>query len=266
MPDKIKTAIKAIIGSLIGVLALTLFFTSWVVVNPGEVGVLIRLGTVIDTLNPGFHLKAPFIDAVDITNVQTQKEQVDTLAASSDLQDVKATIAVNYNVDPNHVSELYTKVGDGFGDTIIAPAIQETVKAVTANYTAEELITKRPQVTDDIQTALSQKLVTNEIVVTSVSIVNFEFSDSFNAAIDAKVTAEQNALAAKNKLDQVKYEADQRVAEADGEAKAIAIQAQAIQAQGGADYVKLQAIGKWDGHLPTYMTGNTPVPFVNVAQ
>lgn len=147
---------------------------------------------------------------------------------------------------------------------LIDPALQEAVKSVTAKYTAEQLITKREEVTSAIQVQLRNKLQPSGIEVDGFNVINFDFSTSFNAAIENKVTAEQNALAAKNKLDQVKYEADQRVAEADGEAKAIAIQAAAIQNQGGAAYIQLKALEKWDGKLPTYMLGGSSVPFINI--
>ena len=109
-----------------------------------------------------------------------------------------------------------------------------------------------------------ERLQRDFMVVDEFSIVNFNFSESFNTAIEAKVTAEQNALAAKNKLEQSKYEADQRIATAKGEAEAIKIQAQAIQTQGGAAYINLKAIEKWNGLLPVYMMGNSPVPFINL--
>ena len=262
-PDA-KKALK--IGSAIVIVVLLFIFliASISVISPGERGVVVLFGKITGTIDPGFHFLNPFA-VVSKLNVQTQKEQKDTEAASSDLQDVKTTVAVNYHIDPSKVATLYQNVGDGYNATIIDPAIQEAVKASTAKYTAEELVTKREAVKDDVQAALTTRLAQNDILVDNISIVNFSFSDSFNQAIEAKVTAEQNALAAKNKLAQVQYEADQRVAEAQGEAKAIAIQAQAITSQGGPEYVKLQAIQKWNGTLPQYMLGNT-VPFINVGQ
>ncbi len=258
-----ETNIKKIVGlSVVGLVVLIALFGSWTIIKPGEVGVVLRLGSVNRTISQGLNLKLPLLESVKKTNIQTQKEQTEAQAASADLQNVKTTIAVNYNVTSDKVAELYVKVGTSFGSTIIDPAIQEVVKSVTAKYTAEQLITKRNEVTDEIRTQLAAKLSLNDITVSGVSIVNFDFSTSFNNAIEAKVTAEQNALAAKNKLDQVKYEADQRIAEANGEAQAIKIQATAIQQQGGADYIQLQALKKWDGKLPQYMTG--AVPFVNV--
>ena len=155
-------------------------------------------------------------------------------------------------------------IGKEYRERIIDPALQEAVKSATALYTAEELITKRPEVKDTIKTLLVERLSQEYILVDEFSIVNFDFSPSFNQAIEAKVTAEQNALASKNKLEQVKYEAEQRIATAKGEAEAIRIQADAIQSQGGAEYVNLKAIEKWNGVLPSYMMGNGTVPFVTI--
>lgn len=236
-------------------------------VSAGERAVVLHFGAVSGELGPGIHWLTPITSSAVTINVQTQKEAAKASAASSDLQTVNADIAVNYNVDPNKVTDLYTKVGTGYQGTVIDPAIQEVVKAVTANYTAEELITKRSQVTNDIQTELATKLQANDIIVTSVNVVDFAFSDQFNTAVEAKVTAQQNALAAQNKLQQVQFEADQTVATAKAQAQAIQIQAAAINSQGGADYVELQAIKAWDGHYPTTYLGSTSaLPIINVGK
>lgn len=233
-------------------------------IGAGERGVKTRFGAVVGELGTGLYFKVPFIEGIDKFDVQTQKEQVDAEAASSDLQDVKATIAVNYNVDPTKVTTLFTTIGDDYKARVIDPAIQEAVKAATAKYTAEQLITERPLVQGDIEAALVTRLSTQFILVTQVSIVDFSFSDQFNTAIEAKVTAEQNALAAKNKLEQTVYEASSTVTTAEAQAEAIKIQAQAINSEGGADYVQLQAVNKWDGHLPTQFIPGSTMPFLNL--
>lgn len=255
---------KAIIHIIIALIAIIILFGSFGIVQTGDRGVRTRLGVVEGLVEPGVYFKIPMIEHVQKFDVQTQKEQTDASAASADLQTVKTTVAINYNVDSTKLADLYTRIGEEYKSKVIDPAIQEVVKAVTADYTAEQLITKRAEVTEKIQVALSAKLALSDIAVTTVSIVNFDFSDTFNAAIEAKVTAEQNALAAKNKLDQVKYEADQTIASAQAQAEAIKIQAQAINSQGGADYVQLQAVKQWDGHLPTNMVPNGSVPFINL--
>jgi regulator of protease activity HflC (stomatin/prohibitin superfamily) len=197
-------------------------------------------------------------------NVQVQKEQVDTQCSSKDLQTVKATVSLNLSLMQDKAASVYQTIGVDYLDTVVAPAMQESVKSVMAQYTAEELISKREEVRQSIADLLATKLTPIGVKTEAINIVDFDFSPTFNEAIEAKVTAEQNALAAKNKLEQVKYEADQSVAMAEGQAKAIAIQAQAIQVQGGEAYIQLKALEKWDGKLPQIMGAGT-VPFVNTA-
>ncbi len=259
--EVIKKYSKHVIAIII---LLILILGSFVIVEAGERGVVLTLGKVSDkVLTEGLHLKLPLIQKVEKLDVKTQKEQVDASAASKDLQTVTAKVALNYHLDASNVNHLWQSIGSEYKSRIIDPAIQEAVKAVTAKYTAEELITLRAQVKEDAKLVLRERLTPEFIAVDELSIVDFDFSQSFNDAIEAKVTAEQNALAAKNKLEQVKYEAEQRVTTAKGEAEAIRIQAQAIQQQGGAAYVNLKAVEKWNGTLPTYMLGNS-VPFINI--
>ena len=248
---------------LLGVLVL--IFGSWGTIGAGEVGVVLHMGAVTgETKAAGFYTKTPFTVEVVPMNVQVQKEQVETEASSKDLQTVKATVSLNISLLPDKAAQVYQNIGVNYLDTMIAPAMQESVKSVMAQYTAEELISKREQVREGISELLATKLTPIGIKTEAVNIVNFEFSEVFNQAIEAKVTAEQNALAAKNKLEQVKYEADQNVTKADGEAKAIAIQAEAIEAQGGAAYIQLKALEKWDGKLPQ-IVGQGAIPFINAA-
>lgn len=259
---------STITGIIIAVVVLIAIMTSSGVIQTGQRGVKTRLGEVVGEVSPGFYVKTPFIEGVDKFDVQTQKEQINATAASADLQTVNTTVAINYNIDPAKLDDLYTRVGDDYQSKVIDPAIQEVVKAVTAEYTAEELITKRAEVTEKVQTELSAKLSSSDIIVSSVSIVNFDFSPTFNAAIESKVTAQQNALAAQNKLVQTEAEASSTIVAAQAQAEAIKIQAEAINSQGGTDYVSLQAVQKWNGQGCTtncYGSGTqTPIPFLNV--
>lgn len=262
--NSVKWAVFGIVTVVVLIIAVAVW--PFVTISPGEKGIVLRVGKIDRVIDSGFHVITPFLEGVVVMDIQTQKEQVDASAASKDLQTVNAKVAINYNLDADKVSDLYTRIGTSYGAKVIDPAVQEAVKAATANYTAEELITKRPQVTEDIKTALVEKLGSNDISVTGVSITDFQFSPTFEAAIEAKVTAEQNALAAKNKLDQVKYEAQQTIETAKATAEAQRISSAALAAQGGADYVQLQAISKWDGHLPTQMIPNSSVPFLNLVK
>lgn len=235
-------------GIIAGVFGLIVVFSSFGTISTGEVGIRTTLGKVTRTQQAGLYFKLPFVQGMNVINVQTQKEQVDADAASNDLQKVTASVAINYSIDPSTAIDLFSSVGTSYKTRIIDPAIQEVVKAVTAQYTAEQLITKRAEVTEKIKEGLKERIAVNHIKVEQVSITNFDFSPAFNEAIEKKVTAEQNALAAKNKLAQVEYEKAQTIAKAQGEAEAIRIQAQAINSQGGADYVAMKKNEKWDGH------------------
>jgi regulator of protease activity HflC (stomatin/prohibitin superfamily) len=249
----VKTGVFAFIGLML------LFNLPILFVPVGYRGVKIRLGnTTGEIFQQGINFRLPFLETSRNIEVRTQKESIKATAASKDLQSVDAEVALNFSLDSSKLVNLYQTVGDDYSGRIIAPALQESVKSVTARYTAEEMITKRASVSSDILSVL------REIIAEDFNIVNFSFSESFDAAIELKVTAEQNALASKNKLEQTKYEAEQRVAQAKGEAEAIRIQSEAIQSQGGANYVQMKAIEKWDGKLPLQFIPNQTVPFVNL--
>lgn len=239
-------------------------FGTFYTISAGYRGVILTFGKpTMEAMVEGFHVKIPFVQKVIKMNVKTQKYEADLTAASKDLQDVNTKIAINYHIVPEKVPEIYRDIGITYAETVIYPYEQETNKGITSQFTAEELITKRERVREQMKTDLAEKLRPRGIIVEEVSIVNFAFSQSFTQAIEQKVTAEQLALSAKNKLEQIKYEAQQRVTQATAESEAIKIQAQAIQTQGGKDYVQLQAITKWNGVMPTYVGGNA-VPFINI--
>lgn len=254
---------------IFAVLIVLISISPFTIIDAGEVGVVTRNGAVSRTIDPGLHGITPLIEFVHKIDVQTQKEQTDADAASADLQKATATVAVNYNVSPDKAADLYVRIGTDYKSRVIDPAIQEAVKSATANYTAEELITKRPEVTSDIKDSLSKALSLYDITVSSVSIVNFSFSASFEAAIEAKVTASQNAEAAKNKLAQVQYEAQQTIATAQATAESIKLQSDAANNE---KYIELKQLevqkayaDKWNGVLPVNLYGSAPIPFLQLS-
>lgn len=260
---KIKSSVK--IGLIVALVIFVLFNLPFVFVPVGYRGVAIRLGNTTGNIyGQGLNFKIPFIESSVNIEVRTQKESVKATAASKDLQSVEAEVALNYSLDANKIVNLYQTVGSDYKERIIAPVLQESVKAVTAKYTAEELITKRGQVSSDIRALLGEKLTPRGINAEDFNIVNFNFSKGFDAAIELKVTAEQNALAQKNKLEQIKYEAEQQIVTAKAQAETIKIQAEAVANQGGADYVQLKAIEKWNGQLPQQFIPGQALPFINL--
>ena len=238
---------------------IVLFFKSWFIVEPWYNGFTVTLGKINQTVySDWLHLKTPIITKAVKYNIQTQKLEAVADASSKDLQTVSAAIVVNYKYKESEVVNLYKNVGkeEKVAEKIITPAVQEVFKSVVAKYSAEQLITERSVVSKDIEDSLNKRLESYGIQIQLFNIVNFDFSKSFNDAIEAKVTAEQNALAEKNKLEKVKYESEQKVVAAEAQAKAIEIQAKAIQTQWGAEYVKLKWIEKWNWQLPTTMAGD----------
>ena len=249
-----------VLAFLVGVVGI---IASFEIISAGHRGIIVTLGEVQDTvLDEGFHWVSPLADVKEI-DVKTQKVEATATAASKDLQTVTAVVAVNYHLDSKAVNHLFQEVGMDYDSKIIAPAIQEAVKAAASQFTAEELVTKRGEVADKIKLSLIDRLAKSYIVMENVSIVNFEFSKGFDQAIEKKVTAEQNALASKNKLEQVKYEAEQRIVQAKAEAEAIRIQAESVSQSGGAAYVDLKWVEKWNGALPTTMLGDDTALIMN---
>lgn len=154
-------------------------------IQTGERGVLLRFGSVHSILNEGLYFKIPFIDSVEIVDIRIQKEQTEADSASKDLQTVNAIVALNFHVDERKVGNIYSSIGTDFKAKLVDPAIQESVKAATAKYTAEELVTKRESVRADITALLKTKLQdTYGLIVNDVNIVNFKFSEAFEQAIE----------------------------------------------------------------------------------
>lgn len=244
-----------------GALILLLILNPFGTVGAGERGVLLRFSAVTGKIyNEGLYFRWPLIEQVVLMDIKVQKNQVEATAASKDLQTVHSDVAFNFHISPNSVASIYQEVGIDYNQRIIAPTLQESVKASTAKFTAEELITKRELVRNEAKTALREKLEPRGIIVDEFNIVNFSFSNTFNSAIEAKVTAEQSALAARNKLEQIKFEADQRIAEARGKAEAIRVESEALRSNPA--ILELRALEKWDGVLPQ-VTGSS-VPFINL--
>lgn len=246
--------LKIVSRWIIGIFVLILVFSGFKVIEPWYKGVKIRLGSVYEQmLDAGLHWKIPLIDTIQTINVQVQKVEATSNSATKDLQTVEATVALNYSLKANDVVNLYKTIGDEemIAYKVIQPAAYEAVKAVTAQYTAEELISKRASVSADMIRVITEKLDKIGIQVVAVNIVNFQFSEAFDNAIENKVKAEQEALTEKNKLERIKFEAQQKIEQSKAEAETIKIQANAIREQGGAEYIQLKWIEKWNGQLPT---------------
>jgi regulator of protease activity HflC (stomatin/prohibitin superfamily) len=251
---------------VVGMIVLVSVMNPFIVIGAGERGVVMNFGAVQDNVfGEGLHLIIPVMQQVVKMDVRVQKSQTDAVAASSDIQDTRSTIALNYRIIPDKANWVYQNIGTEFKGRIIDPAVQEVVKAVTARYNAVDLITKRDQVREEIKLLLKERLLEYSITVVDFAIIDFQFSSQFSQAIEDKQAAEQRALKAQRDLDRIKIEAQQQIVQATAEAEALKLQKLNISK----DLIELRkieasikAIEKWDGHMPKVTAG--ALPFVDV--
>lgn len=248
---KLKTYIISLV--VIVLLLISPILGAWGIVGAGSVGVVTRLGAVNRVVTPGFAIKIPLIEYIHLMETRTQKEQADASSASKDLQEVKATIALNYHLRGEKAVEVYQNIGTDYKIRVIDPAMQEAFKATTAKFTAEELIGKREAVKQQALNELKDRLNSYNVIVDNFNIINFDFSTEFNQAIEQKQVAQQN-------LERAKLEAQTAQTQAQGQANA----QKALKDTGSLspEYLEFLALQKWNGVLPT-VTGNG-VPFINV--
>ena len=284
--------VRIVIPAIIGIIILLFVVSASVkIVDAGHRGVLLRFGAV-DTgiaLDEGIHFVTPFRDSVIQMEVRTQKTVENAASASKDLQDVTTQVALNYRINPDNAQVVYQQLGFDYGNRVIAPAIQESVKQVTARFNAEELITKRETVKNQIEEQIKARLAPYNILVDTISITEFQFSEQFRRAVEAKVEAQQRALQAQNDLRRIEIEAQQNEAKAVGEQKANIARAEGVrqsnvlQAEGESQaitiideqlrssptYLEWLKTQRWDGKLPLVTggggggTGGT-TPFIQI--
>lgn len=260
----ITVAVVVFLAAIVGFSAVT-------IVPAGNSGVVVTLGKVDDrALESGLHFKVPFVQSVVMMNNKIQKCEVESNSVSKDLQTVSSAVAVNFHITSDSAAEIYRTIGVQYQDTVLQPAIQEAVKSVSAQYTAEELITKRTAVGDEIASALTEKVSDYGVIIDKFNIVNFEFSEEFNIAIEQKQVAEQNYLKAQTEKEQqiMEAEADAKkqiiAAEAEAEAKLKKAEAEAeanekINASLNGNILTYQQIQKWDGKYPSVVSSDSSI-------
>ena len=287
-----RSLVRIVIPIIIGIIIISIIAVSSVrIVDAGNRGILVQFGNV-DTdasLDEGIHFVVPFRDNVIQMEVRTQKIVESATSASKDLQDVSTQVALNYHVNPDRAQVVYQQLGFEYPNRVITPAIQESVKQVTARFNAEELITKRETVKNQITDQITARLAAYNIIVDAVSITDFQFSQLFKSAVEAKVAAQQRALQAQNELRRIQIEAQQNEAQAIGEQKANIARAEGIkqsnvlQAEGEAQaitiidqqlrnnptYLEWLKTTRWDGVLPLVTGGGAGggqgvTPFIEI--
>ena len=262
---------KLIVLAVIIAVAVVVLMASITIVPAGHTGVVVTLGKVSNNvLSEGFHFKAPLVQNVIKMSNQIQKCEIEGAeSVSKDLQAISTTIVVNYKIGDSSSAKIYREIGRDYESIMLMPAIHESLKAVSAKYTAEQLVTSRSKVALEIQETLADKMEEYGIIIEKFNIVNFSFSEEFSKAIEAKEVAQQNLLKAKTEQEQLIVEAnaqaEKKVIAAEAEAKAILKKAEA-QAEANETIAKSlndkvlenNKIEKWDGTLP-YATGGSAI-------
>ena len=254
-----KPSRKIIVLILVALVALIVLTNCFTIVEAGHTGVVVTLGKVnSNVLQEGIHLKIPFAQEVVKIDNRITKLEVQTEAFSKDLQTVSTVLAINYRVDTAKSYSIYKNIGSDYETVLITPAVNEVLKAITAQYTAEQSVTNRALISDGLVTALNEKLNDIGLYVTDVNIINFDFSDAYINAIEEKQVAQQQLL---------KAETDKQtaitIAEAEAEAVRIKAEAEAeankvLSESLTTELIEYNKIQRWNGELPQ-VTGGTPI-------
>lgn len=260
----VAKGVGLVLTGILVVLGIITFFSSMRGIGTGEVGVVTEYGRVTGReLDEGLSFVAPLgINSVTVYDVKNQKEEVDSAAATKDLQDVRGTLVLNYQLNRGEVSKMHQEVGKEYKDKLITPALNETFKSAAAKYNASELITQRAEVKSDVYSGLKSRLEKYGIQVLDVSITNFNFSVEFNKAIEAVQIANQEVAKSRQQLEQAKVDAEKKIAEAEGAAEAQRLQQETLSPELLKKYeidAYLEYLKKWDGTLPSTVAGDSGI-------
>ncbi len=239
---------QPVVLSFVAIIALALLTSSFVIVNPGQAGVLSILGKAQDgALLEGIHFKPPLVSTVDIYDVTVQKFEVPAQSSTRDLQDLSARFAINFRLDPTEVVDIRRTQGtlENLVSKIVAPQTQESFKIAAARRTVEEAITQRAELKRDFDEALTNRLEKYGILVLDTSVVDLTFSPEFAKAVEDKQIAEQRARRAVYIAQEAEQEAQAEINRAKGRAEAQRLLAETLKAQGGQLVLQKEAIEAW---------------------
>ena len=241
-----KLNLKKIIFIILGIFILITLFCSFTTVKSGEVGLKTRFGKITDsTITEGINFKIPYIEKIVKVNIKVQKEEISIEGSTKDLQIVNTTVAVNYRVDSNNVTNLYKEVGNNYKETILQPAIKESIKSAIAKYNAEEITTNRTKVSESCLKAIQNKVTKYGIIIEDFNLTDFSFSQEYTKAIEEKQVAQQN-------LEKAKLESEKKITEAEATKKSNEL----LQETLTKELLIKQFIDKWNGELPKVSSDN----------
>ena len=243
-----KLPLGTVILATILFIALISSFSAFFTVETGERGVVLRWGKLNSVAGEGLNFKMPFVDEVKYLSIRDQNLAIRSEVSSSDIQTITVEVSLVYSLNPSEIGQIYQTYGSNIENTLIRPTLSEKINAVIAEYPIEAFVEKRAEISNRINSTFANQVSGSGIMVKSLLIVNHDFSDDFNKAIEEKKIAEQGALTAKFTLERMKLEAEAQ------KLKQASLSAMVLQEM---------AINKWDGKLPQYFSGSQ-LPFITI--
>ena len=244
MMNKLK--VKIILISIVTLFVIITIFASFTAVKSGEVGLKVRFGKIVDTsISEGINFKVPYIEKIVRVDIKVQKSELSIESSTKDMQIINTSVAVNYRVDSSKASYLYKTVGNTYEETVLQPAIKESIKSAIAQYNAEEITTKRGEVSTSCLDAIQDKVQKYGIIVEDFNLTDFSFSEEYTKAIEEKQVAEQN-------LEKAKLEAETKITKAKGESDANSLLEKTLTNK----ILMEKFIEKWNGELPKTYAGD----------
>jgi len=248
--------VAAVIGGLVILFGGIFTACAFTTIESGEVGVVRKFGNIQEeVLTEGVNWRNPFTTRVTTENLRVRLKTLTSSAGTRDLQDVSMTFAVNYQIDPTRVVEMHRNIGSNFEDVVLDPAIQEALKSVTSQFSAEELVTKRALVSDLVVEELENRVSEFGLNILQVNIINLQFSAEFERAIEDRNVAEQRVRQAEQEKAAAQVRADQRVLEAEADAEVMRL----LNTEVTDEVLQKLFLERWDGHLPTHILGDNPL-------
>lgn len=264
---ELKSKIALVVVAVILVIGMIIFFAGTTIIPTGHIGVVTLYQNVQDKyLDAGFHFIKPFVEDIHKVDIRTKKYENTVEGSAKDLQIVNITMSINYQIKPEKVTELYTKVGKDYSNIVLNPALQSSLKASMAQFTAEEMITKRAEVASKITEELNARLQ-EYFTISAVNLENIAFTEEYNKAIESKTTNQQKAEAEKAQLEIIKVQNEQKINTAEAEAKVRELQSQSVTDKSLEQLrleIQRELIQKWNGQFPTTMLGDNPNMLFNL--
>ena len=262
--DMFDVFLSIICTAILWIMGLIFVFGSWFTVAEGERAILTTFGKASNNIyEAGLHVKWPIIQDIKRFDVKTIRDDYKTETYTKDIQTARITVSYSYNLISNDIVETYKTYGNQWQERILYPNLEQAVKAEVGTWNADQMVANRDKVASNILASLQARMIEHNypVSITNFQMINIDYSDQFESAIEKKVVAEQAALEEANRTKQVEQKAKQQIVQSEAEAKAIRIKAQALQQN--AQLIELEAVKKWDGKLPEYMLGNS-IPFINI--